>query len=122
MRRSPTSKFYVTQHLVYFFASDKSQTVKIGYTSNIRSRVEALRKPSTNVLRTLLPNNPYLIGFIRYSTRKEAQEAEARFHQWFAEFRIHGEWFEFNVQTRAMIERAVFESRSPLEQLFEEYI
>ena len=113
MRRSPTSKFYVTQHLVYFFASDKHQEVKIGYTSGIPSRLERLRVGRLD--------NPYLIGFIRYRTRKEARDAEARFHQWFAEFRIRGEWFEFNTQTRAMIERAVLESRSLLEKVMGEF-
>lgn len=112
MRRNPTSAFFITQHLVYFFVSEECREFKIGYSSRLRHRLTELRVGC--------PGSPYLLGFIRYTCRKEAQKAEDLFHQWFAEFRTRGEWFELSTNTQAMIEHAVFESKTLLEQVMGE--
>ena len=101
--------------VIYFIVSEECQQFKIGHALDVRKRLAALR--------TDCPGEPYLKGFIRFTTRIEAREYEYNLHQRFDAYRVRptGEWFRLDEDSQAMIEEAVFEYLNPLEELFEEY-
>lgn len=81
---------------VYFIACGKC--VKIGSTYNPDHR-----------LKTFQAGNPYkmrLLYALVCEDREIAYAIEEKVHQFFNEYRIHGEWFEWSAQN----ERLLFES------------
>lgn len=66
--------------MIYFLLSPETNTVKIGFTTNVDKRL--------SVLQTGSPYQLQLVKVISGSPRKEKQ-----LHQKFAEYNIRGEWF-----------------------------
>lgn len=66
---------------VYFIQAGDGGNIKIGFTKNMNSRFR--------VLQTHCPQPPKLIGLAVNGDRK----LEANYHDRFASFRMHGEWF-----------------------------
>lgn len=64
----------------YILEAEGTGTVKIGKTSDLRQRVATLRNG--------LPVRLHLVRFIH------GQDHEHRLHKMFAEYRLHGEWFQ----------------------------
>lgn len=64
--------------------------VKIGYTDNIRSRLRDLQSASPSKLKILL----ILSG---------DEQDEYIYHQRFARYRLHGEWFKFGFKLRLFV-------------------
>jgi hypothetical protein len=64
--------------------------VKIGYTSDVKRRLEQLRGASPSELKAVL----VLPGDM---------QTEVIYHERFAQYRLHGEWFKFGLKLRLFI-------------------
>jgi hypothetical protein len=73
-KKPPERKGYV-----YFFRA--GNTVKIGFTTNLRERSHSLR--------TSCPEHAFMAKFL-----KGGKSTERQFHERFAEYRLKGEWFD----------------------------
>jgi hypothetical protein len=69
----------IREPIIYFIAA--GELVKIGHTTNLRSRLRSLRTASPSELRVLL-------------TRSGTRDDECELHRRFAEFRVSREWFK----------------------------
>jgi hypothetical protein len=75
--------------MVYFI--EGAGRVKIGWTSDLRGRLSALQSASPVPLRVL-------------ASLRASRHMELELHDRFAEFRLHGEWFELADPVRLYIE------------------
>lgn len=79
-----------TARWVYLIGSALSRPVKIGVASNVRSRLDELRTGSPVPLH------------IMWKTRGD-RDLEYSLHEYFAPYRIHGEWFDFGDEDPAAL-------------------
>lgn len=86
-RREPAA-IAPLRSVVYFL--EGAGRVKIGWTSSLHSRLQALQAASPVPLR--------LLAIMRAS-----QHMERELHVRFAEFRLHGEWFELAEPIRRFV-------------------
>ncbi len=75
--------------MIYFIRSGKD-TIKIGYTADLKKRFKSLQAASAETLK--------IVGKI-YGT----QANEKELHKQFAHLRLHGEWFRLNSELLAYI-------------------
>lgn len=75
---------------VYLVGSSLSRPVKIGVAGNVQSRLEELRTGSPVPLHLL------------WKTRGD-RDLEFSLHEYFAPYRIHGEWFDFGDEDPAAL-------------------
>ena len=75
---------------VYFIRGASTGAIKIGYTTDLNGRFNALQGASSETLEVLCAVNG-------------DRELEARFHKRFADCRIRGEWFEATDELLAFI-------------------
>lgn len=84
-------------HIVYFVGGETGP-VKIGWTQQpIKERLKCIQSGSPVKLRVLATANRHRIG-------------ERQYHRQFAQYRLHGEWFERTPEIEVEIERL---SREP---------
>lgn len=78
--------------MIYFVEAMEFGRIKIGYSSRVSNRIEALQKQSPTELRQLLtiPGGP---------------TEEAQLHRIFKSARAYGEWFTVTADLRAFIEK-----------------
>jgi hypothetical protein len=78
--------------MIYFIEAKEFNRIKIGYSSRVSNRVEALQKQSPTELVQLLviPGN---------------NQEEAQLHRIFKPARTYGEWFDATAELRAYIEK-----------------
>jgi len=80
-----------TEGHVYFIKSEKTNSVKIGFTSGkVEERIKALQTA-----------HPYKLKLL--ATIPGTFESERAFHKQFANFRLKGEWFEPHPELLALI-------------------
>ncbi len=87
----PKGVFY--WRIMIYFVQEKGlfrSRVKIGFTDNIKGRLSGLRGGSPSALKLLL----LLSG--------TAQD-EAGYHERFASYRLHGEWFRYGLKLRLFV-------------------
>jgi hypothetical protein len=77
----PNNESVIGDPIIYFIAAD--ELVKIGHTTNLRSRLRSLRTASPNQLRILL---------VKPGTRDDERDL----HRRFSEFRVTREWFRLS--------------------------
>lgn len=75
---------------VYFLRA--GNTVKIGFSTNLRGRLEKLRN-----------GNSYPVFICKFV--KGSRKTEASFHKRFAEYRLRGEWFDLRGSLAKYLER-----------------
>lgn len=80
------------QGYVYFFRA--ANTVKIGFTCNVRERAHSLQ--------TGCPEPGFMCKFLPGTMAREKE-----MHQRFAEYRIAGEWFELRGRLAKYLERNI---------------
>lgn len=92
---------------VYFIRS--GDHVKIGFSSNVRSRL--------NTIRTACAEDTFVCHVVPGTPRKERV-----YHKRFAQYRVRGEWFELKGQLAKYLERYVspIELPEPIENRVEE--
>lgn len=76
--KTPPKKGFV------YFVSAPGQGIKIGFTTNLNSRMKSLQTAS--------PHKLELVGRLE----NVAQEEETRAHEAFYQYRLEGEWFEIS--------------------------
>jgi hypothetical protein len=78
--------------MIYFVQETElfRNRVKIGFTEDIRKRMQGLRCGSASTLKVVL----VLPGDMK---------TEAAYHEYFAKYRLHGEWFRFGWRLRMFI-------------------
>lgn len=84
---------------VYFIRGQVTGLIKIGKANNVSRRFCALQSAS--------PDTLILVASITFEDGRKATDKEIQLHQWFAEFRHHGEWFHPNEELNKLIESLV---------------
>jgi hypothetical protein len=86
---------------VYFIASERCGTVKIGKSSNIRRRLESVRTDCPD-------NGVYLLGFIHCRNYENGSWLEHHLHRVFNKYHSHREWFFLTPLVRTAIQKTIF--------------
>ena len=77
---------------LYIIQCLETQRVKIGISDNVVSRFESIR--------TMSPTKLSILKVIEYG----GLGLEQHLHKKFGEYRLHGEWFEYNGELKKFIE------------------
>jgi hypothetical protein len=93
---------------VYFARAGKTNRVKIGCSTDVGRRISTLQTGCPDILQPLLvfPRGDY--------------QLEKRLHEQFAGSRVIGEWFEYEPEILAYVQKRL-ESRARLKELEEEF-
>ena len=83
---------------VYFITEDKTGFTKIGYTNNLRKRIESFQIGN--------PRDLFVSATIDGLTLKSARAVEKHLHNRMEKYRVRGEWF-----TRDVFDRDWFGTR-----------
>lgn len=70
---------------VYFIQGEQTRNIKIGYTTNLQSRIDSFQLGC--------PDKLFYIGTILFPTKARAENVEKQLHKKFAHLRVQGEWF-----------------------------
>src|SRR6516164_4078853 len=75
--------------VIYFIQSTMTRHIKIGYAKNPKKRLSGLQTSNADQLKLLGQVNGEM-------------DDEAAFHEEFAKFRLHGEWFKEDIYQQVM--------------------